>query len=354
MDIVEDGAAITAGTPAAGRPPVVELRGVAKTYPNGTRAVDPLDLAIGAGEFVTVLGPSGCGKSTLLRMIAGLVPPSAGRIRWWGEGFAAVGTPGRRLAMVFQEATLMPWSRVHRNVRLPLDLARSGRADADRAVAAALALVGLAQFAHHYPRELSGGMQMRVSIARALVTGPDLLLMDEPFGALDEITRAKLDGELGELWRRQSLTVAFVTHSIYEAVFLSTRVLVMSARPGRIVREVAIDEPAPRTDAFRVSQRFAAYCRTLSGVLAEASAAGADAVTAAPTPAARLRCRRAGARRRRAVAAWYALVTAFQVPKYLVPSPVDVARTLVADWGLLSGALLVTLEITFSPSRARP
>jgi NitT/TauT family transport system ATP-binding protein len=272
VNIVKDGASFGAAPVAAGRPPVVELQRVAKTYPNGTRAVDPIDLSIGAGEFVTLLGPSGCGKSTLLRMVAGLAPPSAGRIRWWGEGFDAVGGPGRTLAMVFQEATLMPWSRVDRNVRLPLDLARSDRAAADRAVAEALALVGLEPFARHYPRELSGGMQMRVSIARALVTRPDLLLMDEPFGALDEITRAKLDGELAELWRARSLTVAFVTHSIYEAVFLSTRVLVMSARPGRIVREVAIDAPAPRTDAFRVSAEFAAHCRQLSEVLAAASA----------------------------------------------------------------------------------
>jgi len=271
VDIVKDGAAIRAISPAAGEPPVVELGAVAKTYPNGTRALDPVDLAIRAGEFVTVLGPSGCGKSTLLKMIAGLAAPSAGQIRWWGEGFDAVGRAGRTLAMVFQEATLMPWSRVHGNVRLPLDLARTERSTADRAVAAALALVGLDGFAQHYPRELSGGMQMRVSIARALVTNPALLLMDEPFGALDEITRGKLDGELSELWRRQSLTVAFVTHSIYEAVFLSTRVLVMSSRPGRIVREVPIDEPFPRNDAFRVSQRFAMHCRTLSELLAAAS-----------------------------------------------------------------------------------
>jgi NitT/TauT family transport system ATP-binding protein len=273
MDLVKDGAAISATSPVAGPPPAVELRAVAKTYPNGTRAIDPVDLAVGAGEFVTVLGPSGCGKSTLLKIIAGLAAPSAGRVRWWGEGFDAVGRPGRRLAMVFQEATLMPWSRVHRNVRLPLDLARADRAAADRAVADALALVGLGQFAQHYPRELSGGMQMRVSIARALVTRPDLLLMDEPFGALDEITRNRLDGEISALWREQSLTVAFVTHSIYEAVFLSTRVVVMSSRPGRIVQEVAIDEPFPRTDAFRVSQQFAAYCRTVSEVLAGASEA---------------------------------------------------------------------------------
>jgi NitT/TauT family transport system ATP-binding protein len=274
VNTIKDGAAISATSLAAGRPPAVELLAVAKVYPNGTRAVDPVDLAIGAGEFVTVLGPSGCGKSTLLRMIAGLAPPSAGRIRWWGEGFDAAGRPGRRLAMVFQEATLMPWSRVDRNVRLPLDLARADRPAADRAVAGALALVGLEPFAHHYPRELSGGMQMRASIARALVTEPDLLLMDEPFGALDEITRNRLDGEISELWRRRSLTVAFVTHSIYEAVFLSTRVVVMSARPGRIVRELAIGEPFPRTDAFRMSQSFAAYCRTLSEVLADASAQG--------------------------------------------------------------------------------
>ncbi len=270
MEFINESAAISAVSSSAGGP-VVELLAVEKTYPNGTRAVDGIDLAIGPGEFVTVLGPSGCGKSTVLRMIAGLASPSAGRIRWWGQGFDGVGQPGRKLAMVFQEATLMPWSRVHGNVRLPLDLARAERSAADRAVTDALALVGLEQFAHHYPRELSGGMQMRVSIARSLVTGPDLLLMDEPFGALDEITRNKLDGELAELWRRQSLTVAFVTHSIYEAVFLSTRVVVMSARPGRIVREVAIGEPFPRTAEFRVSQRFAACCRSLAEALAEAS-----------------------------------------------------------------------------------
>jgi NitT/TauT family transport system ATP-binding protein len=250
----------------------VELSRVVKAY-GANEVIHGIDLTIRSGEFVVFVGPSGCGKSTLLRMIAGLVAPSGGRIRWWGEDFEAVGRPGRRLAMVFQDATLMPWSRVHSNVRLPLDLARADRPAADRAVADSLALVGLGQFARHYPRELSGGMQMRVSIARALVTRPDLLLMDEPFGALDEITRNRLDGEISALWREQSLTVAFVTHSIYEAVFLSTRVLVMSSRPGRIVREVAIDEPFPRTDAFRVSQPFAAYCRTLSEALAGASAA---------------------------------------------------------------------------------
>jgi NitT/TauT family transport system ATP-binding protein len=264
------GAVVRPGGTADPSPPAVELLSVEKTYPNGTRALDTTDLVIREGEFVTLIGPSGCGKSTLLKMVAGLAAPSEGRIRWWRQGFEAVGQPGRKLAMVFQEATLMPWSRVHRNVRLPLDLAGADRASADKAVTEALALVGLEQFAGNYPRELSGGMQMRVSIARALVIAPDLLLMDEPFGALDEITRNKLDTELSELWRKKSLAVAFVTHSLYEAVYLSTRVVVMSARPGRILREVAIDEPFPRTESFRVSQQFAAYCRELSECLAAA------------------------------------------------------------------------------------
>jgi NitT/TauT family transport system ATP-binding protein len=250
---------------------VLELDAIAKTYPTGTRALDPISLAVREREFVTLLGPSGCGKSTLLRLAAGLDAPSEGRIRWWGRGFEAVGEPGRHLAMVFQQATLMPWARVAANVRLPLDLADTERVAADRAVAAALELVGLAPFASSYPHELSGGMQMRVSIARALVTEPDLLLMDEPFGALDEITRHKLDAELAALWRSRPLTVAFVTHSLYEAVFLSTRVAVLSARPGRVIAEVAIEEPFPRTDAFRLSQRFAAYCAELAALLADAA-----------------------------------------------------------------------------------
>jgi NitT/TauT family transport system ATP-binding protein len=254
----------------------VEVLSVEKTYPNGTRALEPVDLTVRDGEFVTLLGPSGCGKSTLLKMIAGLAAPSDGRILWWRHGADAVGAPGRKLSMVFQEATLMPWARVHRNARLPLDLAGVERAAAGRAVSEALALVGLEKFSQSYPRELSGGMQMRVSIARSLVTEPNLLLMDEPFGALDEITRNRLDSDLLALWAKKRLTVMFVTHSIYEAVFLSTRVVVMSARPGRILREVAIDEPFPRGEAFRVSQQFAMYCRELSELLAVASASGAS------------------------------------------------------------------------------
>jgi NitT/TauT family transport system ATP-binding protein len=256
-------------------PPVVEVLSADKVYANGTRALDPVDLAIRPGEFVTLLGPSGCGKSTLLKMVANLITPSEGRILWWRHGFDRVGEPGKNLVMVFQDATLMPWARVQKNVRLPLDLAKVERQTANTRVAEALALVGLTGFERHYPRELSGGMQMRASIARALVTEPNLLLMDEPFGALDEITRNRLDADLIQLWWKKKLTVIFVTHSIYEAVFLSTRVVVMAARPGRILAEVSIDEPHPRSDAWRVTQKFAAYAKQLSEHLAEASSRGA-------------------------------------------------------------------------------
>ena len=255
--------------------PVVEITGAGKTYRTGTAALAPVDLAIGQGEFLTLLGPSGCGKTTLLNLVAGLLRPDAGQLRWWGGDFAATGGPGRRLAMVFQAPTLMPWARIDSNVRLPLDLAATSaiaRADADREVAAALANVGLADSAALLPRELSGGMQMRASIARALVTSPNLMLMDEPFGALDEFTRQRLDDELLALWSAQALTVIFVTHSIVEAVYLSTRVAVMAARPGRIIAEVAIDEPYPRTAAYRLTPAFAARCQQLSDLVAEAHA----------------------------------------------------------------------------------
>ena len=252
----------------------------------GTRALAPIDLEVGRGELLTLLGPSGCGKSTLLRLMAGLAAPSEGELRWWGGGFETVGSPGRKVVFVFQNPTLMPWARVLPNVRLPLDIAGMPRESADAAAGRALDQVGLRGFERHYPRQISGGMQMRVSIARALVTRPDLLLMDEPFGALDEITRNKLDGELLQWWRAQGLTIVFVTHSIYEAVFLSTRVLVMSARPGRILREVVIDEPFPRDDGFRSSPRFAAHCRELFDLLGEASGAGNAAEPERPrTPA---------------------------------------------------------------------
>jgi NitT/TauT family transport system ATP-binding protein len=239
----------------------VEIAAAQKTYPNGTQALLPVNLNVKAGEFITLLGPSGCGKSTLLKMVAGLLAPSAGQVLLTDQS----------LSFVFQEATLMPWASVLANVRLPLDLAGVPRALADARVQSALLLVGLEKFANSLPRELSGGMQMRVSIARGLVTQPKLLLMDEPFGALDEITRNRLDGELLALWQAQKLTVIFVTHSIHEAVFLSNRVLVMAARPGRIVEEFSIDEPYPRGPDFRVSTDFSRYAKRLQDSLLQAS-----------------------------------------------------------------------------------
>jgi NitT/TauT family transport system ATP-binding protein len=251
--------------------PAVEVMSVEKTYPNGTRALMPVNLTVAEGEFVTLLGPSGCGKSTLLKMVAGLLEPSNGRLLLWRKPVDEIESSGHRLSFVFQEPTLMPWARVGTNVRLPLDLAGVPAADAAPRVHDALAMVGLDKFAGNLPRELSGGMQMRVSIARGLVTQPTLLLMDEPFGALDEITRNRLDSDLLELWRAKRLTVIFVTHSIFEAVYLSNRVVVMAARPGRLIDEVAIDEPYPRGPEFRVSTAFSRYAKRLQDSLLRAS-----------------------------------------------------------------------------------
>lgn len=256
--------------------PAVEVLSAEKTYPNGTQALLPVDLTVREGEFVTLLGPSGCGKSTLLKMVAGLLQPSDGRLLLWRKRVDQVETSGHRLSFVFQEATLMPWARVMANVRLPLDLAGLPKADSEPRVRQALQLVGLDKFEAALPRELSGGMQMRVSIARGLVTQPNLLLMDEPFGALDEITRNRLDSDLLDLWAAQRLTVMFVTHSIYEAVYLSQRVVVMAARPGRVVDEIVIDEPYPRSPEFRVSPRFALHAKRLQDALLKASGANAD------------------------------------------------------------------------------
>ena len=255
--------------------PAIEVLSAQKTYPNGTQALLPVDLTIAEGEFVTLLGPSGCGKSTLLKMIAGLLEPTDGRLLLWRKPVAASHEApqgeGKKMAFVFQSPTLMPWASVQTNVRLPLDLAGVPRAEADARVAEALELVGLSKFAKALPRALSGGMQMRVSIARGLVVQPNLLLMDEPFGALDEITRHKLDADLLELWRKKKLTVVFVTHSIHEAVFLSSRVVMMAARPGRIVEEVRIDVPYPRSAEFMVSSEFQHYAKHLQRSLLAAS-----------------------------------------------------------------------------------
>jgi len=248
----------------ASAPPVVQAERIGMVYGSGLSALEDVNFALAKGEFVALLGPSGCGKSTLLRMIAGLAEPTQGTIRRAAD---------TRLAFVFQEPTLMPWANVAKNVSLPLHLAGAPRDATASQVAAVLDLVGLKGFDTAYPRELSGGMQMRVSIARALVTNPDLLLLDEPFAALDEITRNKLNGELLNLWAIKQWTVAFVTHSIHEAVYLSTRVVVMSSRPGRLVEEIHIEEPYPRNPAFRTTTRFAQYCSHLALSLDKASEA---------------------------------------------------------------------------------
>ena len=252
--------------------PVIEIEAAEKTFLNGFRGLAPVDLTVREGEFLTLIGPSGCGKSTLLSLMTDLHRPSAGSIKWWGGGFDQTGTAGKTLSIVFQDATLMPWATIEANARLPLDLAGVPRAQSTPRVRAALAKVGLKGFEDRLPRQLSGGMRMRVSIARALVTEPDLLLMDEPFGALDEFTRNKLDSDLLDLWRERNLSIVFVTHSIYEAVFLSSRVVVMAARPGRISRIIDIDVPGPRDEEFRGSPRFAALCAELSAALREAAA----------------------------------------------------------------------------------
>lgn len=243
----------------------IALRGVDKTYANGTRAIDGVSLEIAAGSFVSVLGPSGCGKSTLLRMIAGLIVPTDGRIE--------TGARGREIGFVFQEPTLLPWATAEANVALPLRLMGVDAADRRERARQMLARVGLEGFEGAWPRELSGGMKMRVSIARALVDRPRVLLLDEPFAALDEIARHRLNADLLDLWRETGVTVVFVTHSVFESAFLSQRIVVMSARPGRIVADLAVDTDQTRDEAFRTSPAYGATCRRVSDALREAMAA---------------------------------------------------------------------------------
>jgi NitT/TauT family transport system ATP-binding protein len=243
--------------------PLVRLDSVGKTFASGTNALAALDLVVRPGEFLSLLGPSGCGKSTALRLIAGLTPPSVGTIRWSAE------TPPE-IGFVFQEPTLMPWTNVFNNVFLPLRLRGVAKADAAARIEAALALVGLSAFARAYPRELSGGMKMRVSIARALILDPPLLLLDEPFAALDEITRFKLNNDLLRLKSELGTTIVFVTHSVYESVYLSTRIAVFSARPGRVVEEISVPAPLPRDEEFRLGPLYAECCRKASHALQRA------------------------------------------------------------------------------------
>ena len=244
----------------------VRLRGVTKVYDSGVVALGPLDLEVRQGEFVSLLGPSGCGKSTALRLIAGLNAPTSGTVGVARRGDRA--RAGHAIGFVFQEPTLMPWTTVRENVRLPLRLSGTPPREANARVDEAVAQVGLSEFARALPRELSGGMKMRVSLARALVTDPDILLMDEPFAALDEITRFRLNNDLLSLWRNLRKTVIFVTHSVFESVFLSQRVIVMTARPGRIGAEIAIDATEPRGEDFRTSTEYAGFCRRVSQALA--------------------------------------------------------------------------------------
>jgi NitT/TauT family transport system ATP-binding protein len=238
------------------------LRGVGKTFESGTVALSGFDLSVRAGEFVSLLGPSGCGKSTALRIVSGLSEASAGTVEW-PDGAGKIG-------FVFQEPTLMPWANVQDNVRLPFKLARADDANSVAAVVQALERVGLNDFAGAFPRELSGGMKMRASIARALVTEPQLLLMDEPFAALDEITRFKLNNDLLSVWQELRRTVIFVTHSVFESVYLSQRIVVMTPRPGRVFAEITIDAPYPRDERFRTSAEYAGFCRQVADALSKA------------------------------------------------------------------------------------
>jgi NitT/TauT family transport system ATP-binding protein len=238
---------------------LLALAGIAKTFDNGVAAIARLDLDVAAGEFVSLVGPSGCGKSTALRIAAGLVQPSAGTVAFPN------GRP--ETGFVFQEPTLMPWRTALANVRLPLELKGISRADAEARSQAALARVGLGAFARAYPRELSGGRRMRVSIARAIAAGPKLLLMDEPFAALDELARQALNDDLLTLAREDRMTVLFVTHSVFESAYLSSRVVVMTPRPGRVTADIRLAPPPLRDVSYRLTPEFADGARQVSAAL---------------------------------------------------------------------------------------
>jgi len=248
---------------------LVTADGVGKAYANGTIALRHVSFEVKQGEFVTIVGPSGCGKSTLLRLVAGLGSVSAGSVSICGLPPERARRECHDMAFVFQDATLLPWRTVLRNVELPLQLSKVAPAERRARAVQALATVGLTDVLREYPRQLSGGMKMRVSIARALATQPELLLMDEPFAALDELTRSRLNVELLRIVALAGWTVLFVTHNVFEAVFLSSRVLVMSRRPGRIVAEVPVDLPYPRDPAIRTSLDFNMIVSKVTAALSE-------------------------------------------------------------------------------------
>jgi NitT/TauT family transport system ATP-binding protein len=235
------------------------LERLSKTFANGTQALAELSADLAPGAFVSLLGPSGCGKSTVLRLIAGLDESSSGRVLWQHG-------PGR-LAFVFQEPTLMDWLTAARNVALPLELSGTDRRAAEAEARRVLAQVDLADFAEAMPRELSGGMRMRVSIARALAARPDVLLMDEPFAALDELTRNRLNDDLLSLWLERRFSGVFVTHSVFEAVYLSQRILILSGRPGRLVADIPNPAPYPRVPGYRTSPELNALAAEILAVL---------------------------------------------------------------------------------------
>ena len=252
---------------AAPAVPQIEFANVTKSYGTGRLVLSAIDLNIQKGEFVTLIGPSGCGKSTVLKLISGLTPPSDGTIRIDGM------TPKdarETISFIFQDATLLPWRTVRDNVGLGLELERAASDRRKKTTAAVLELVGLQDVAEAYPRELSGGMKMRASIARALATNPRLLLMDEPFAALDEMSRDRLNEELLRLRAEQQWTAVFVTHSVAEAVFLSTRIIVLAPKPGRVHAVIPVDLPFPRTAALREGPEFEALVARASHVLREA------------------------------------------------------------------------------------
>jgi NitT/TauT family transport system ATP-binding protein len=243
--------------------PIVELAGVDKRYGDGPTILDRVSFTAQSGDFITLIGPSGCGKSTVLRLIAGLSPVSSGRIVVDGDAAGSA----EKLAFVFQEPTLLPWLSVQRNVELPLRLGGADRAKRSGTARRSLELVGLSDRTGYYPRQLSGGQKMRVSIARALSVSPRILLLDEPFGALDEMTRDHLNEELLGIRQQLAWTAFFVTHSVPEAVFLSNRILVMSANPGRIHEEVAVGLPYPRTVETRESAPYQKLVGEVSRIL---------------------------------------------------------------------------------------
>jgi NitT/TauT family transport system ATP-binding protein len=265
---------VTNAAPADSTRSVVVLRNVSKIFSNGTLALTGMSLDVRRGEFISLLGPSGCGKSTALRIIAGLGAPSSGTVEWPSSTINSRGLPEGDIGFVFQDPTLMPWDTVYGNVYLPLKLRGVGREAARPQIMESLRQVGLQDFAESHPRELSGGMKMRVSIARALVTKPKLLLMDEPFAALDEITRQKLNDDVLRLWRQSGITVIFVTHSVFESAYLSNRIVVMRARPGQVFTDLALPTATERDESYRTSEEYRAICAEVSAALHSAIVVG--------------------------------------------------------------------------------